>query len=79
MMNTALFFCTLHCYESVTFPQVQLRSTAEKVMNLNQKNPIYDSILIQGGSLRTWSYRSPAVEQVQVILSSEGRPLDAVV
>ena len=36
-----------------------------------------DSILVQGGSLRTWSYRSPSVEQVQVILSTEGRPLDA--
>jgi len=35
------------------------------------------SILVQGGSLRTWSYRSPAVEQVQVVLSTEGRPLDA--
>jgi len=34
-------------------------------------------ILVQGGSLRTWTYRSPAVEQVQVILSTEGRPLDA--
>ena len=36
-----------------------------------------DSILVQGGSLRTWSYRSPAVEQVQVHLGTEGRPLDA--
>jgi len=34
-------------------------------------------ILVQGGSLRTWSYRSPQVEQVQVVLSTEGRPLDA--
>jgi hypothetical protein len=40
--------------------------------------PMADSpILVQGGSLRTWSYKSPAVEQVQVILSTEGRPLDA--
>jgi len=40
--------------------------------------PMTDStILVQGGSLRTWSYRSPAVEQVQVVLSTEGRPLDA--
>jgi hypothetical protein len=40
--------------------------------------PIPDStILVQGGSLRTWSYKSPLVEQVQVILSTEGRPLDA--
>jgi hypothetical protein len=35
------------------------------------------TLLIQGGSLRTWAYRSPAVEQVQVVLSTEGRPLDA--
>ena len=35
------------------------------------------AILVQGGSLRTWTYRSPAVEQVQVVLSTEGRPLDA--
>jgi hypothetical protein len=35
------------------------------------------SILVQGGSLRTWSYRSPSVEQVQVVLSTDGRPLDA--
>ena len=35
------------------------------------------STLVQGGSLRTWSYRSPLVEQVQVVLSTEGRPLDA--
>ena len=40
--------------------------------------PTADStILVQGGSLRTWSYRSPLVEQVQVVLSTEGRPLDA--
>merc|ERR1719253_1942273 len=36
-----------------------------------------DAILVQGGSLRTWSDRSPLVEAVQVFLSSEGRPLDA--
>ena len=49
-------------------------------MQLNEKtshignNPVnnYNSnknipLLIQGGSLRTWSYRSPAVEQVQVV------------
>ena len=34
-------------------------------------------ILLQGNSLRTWSYASPAVEQVQVDLTTEGRPLDA--
>merc|ERR1719181_1355688 len=41
--------------------------------------PLSDSggILVQGGSLRTWSYKSPLVDQVQVVLSTEGRPLDA--
>ena len=34
-------------------------------------------ILVQGNSLRTWSYRSPMVDNVQVTLSTEGRPLDA--
>ena len=33
-------------------------------------------IALQGGALRTWSFRSGNVEQVQVVLSSEGRPLD---
>jgi hypothetical protein len=34
-------------------------------------------ITVQGGSLRTWNYRSPNVNQLQVVLNSEGRPLDA--
>jgi hypothetical protein len=36
-----------------------------------------DTILVQGGTLKTWSYASSAVERVQVFLSTEGRPLDA--
>ena len=45
---------------------------------VSQTGQLVDSsILVQGGSLRTWSYRSPAIEQVQVVLSTEGRPLDA--
>jgi hypothetical protein len=34
-------------------------------------------MLVQGGTLKTWSYASSAVERVQVSLSTEGRPLDA--
>ena len=34
-------------------------------------------LLIQGNSLRTWAYRSPAVERVQIVLSTNGRPLDS--
>jgi hypothetical protein len=36
-----------------------------------------DTILVQGGTLKTWSYASSAIERVQVFLSTEGRPLDA--
>lgn len=37
------------------------------------------SEIIQGGSLRTWSYRSPVVQQVQLLLCTEGRPMHAAV
>lgn len=32
---------------------------------------------VEGNSLKTWSYGSSAVDMVQVMLSTEGRPLDA--
>lgn len=34
-------------------------------------------VTVQGGSLRTWSVANPAVERVQVLLKSDGRPLNA--
>ena len=52
-------------------------SVATAVMTTFGRGAGDSSILVQGGSLRTWSYRSPAIEQVQVVLSTEGRPLDA--
>jgi len=48
--------------------------------NLSQRQALVgggDDILVQGGSLKTWSFRSPAVERVKVELSTEGRPLNA--
>jgi hypothetical protein len=50
---------------------------AGSVMPTGRYGMTDSAILVQGGSLRTWSYRSPGVEQVQVVLSTEGRPLDA--
>ena len=69
----------------VEAPVMQLRdemtavplSTAQEGSVAPGKIDTDNSILVQGGSLRTWSYRSPAVEQVQVVLGTEGRPLDA--
>jgi hypothetical protein len=46
----------------------------------DQRDDIWDTsspIIVQGGSLKTWSFLSPAVERVQVVLKTEGRPLDA--
>merc|ERR1719352_1673776 len=36
-------------------------------------------VQIQGETLRTWAFKSPAVEKVQVELGTEGRPLEATV
>ena len=46
-------------------------------MNYKEQNFQYSPILIQGGSLKTWSYKSPLVEQVQVVISTDGRPMNA--
>ena len=37
----------------------------------------YPSATVHGADLRTWSYDAPDIEVVQVVLSSEGRPLEA--
>ena len=35
------------------------------------------AVLVQGGSLRTWSFSSHLVERVCVSLSTDGRPLES--
>jgi hypothetical protein len=34
-------------------------------------------VKVQGGSLKTWSFASPAIERIHVVLKTECRPLDA--
>ena len=50
--------------------------------SLSQLDDIWhDSVpvKVQGGSLRTWSFESPRIEYVQVMMKTEGRPLNAEV
>jgi len=62
-------------YSSTSTPLQDQKSVASQT----KTRPLVDNapVLVQGGSLRTWSYKSPLVEQVEVVLSTEGRPLDA--
>ncbi len=66
----------------------QVGSNDSKYSNYGSRTGIFDPsksnskqidepFIIQGKSLRTWSYRSPYVEQVQVELKTDGRPLDS--
>jgi hypothetical protein len=57
-------------------------SLAEKAngYGVSEQADIWDStspVTVQGGSLRTWSFTTPAIERVQVLLKSEGRPINA--
>lgn len=36
-----------------------------------------NEVTVQGGTLKTWSFLNPAIDSVEVFLSTEGRPLDA--
>lgn len=46
-------------------------------MRGNDMRGMGDTIKVQGGSLRTWECTSSFVERIQVLLSTEGRPLNA--
>jgi hypothetical protein len=48
--------------------------------NVSKSRRMVDStnpVTVQGGSLKTWTFQSPYVERVQVVLMTEGRPLEA--
>jgi len=52
-------------------------STSLSAMEGPGPQAMIPEVTVQGGSLKTWAFNSPAVERVQVVLKTEGRPLDA--
>jgi hypothetical protein len=53
------------------------RSGPGKDMKLAKSDWDNSQIILQGGSLRTWSETTGSVERVQVMLKTEGRPLNS--
>jgi hypothetical protein len=53
--------------------------TSSGYPNLDMTEVFENSVAtkVQGGSLRTWWFANPAIQYVQVLLKTEGRPLDA--
>jgi hypothetical protein len=54
-------------------------SSTQTSSNAKQTKKVWDTltpVTVQGGSLKTWSFVSAAVDRVQVVLKTEGRPLD---
>lgn len=75
---------------SYTFPSAnvnsQVTSQGNRVASMfeekekSQMKKMWDTltpVIVQGGSLRTWSFATPDIERVNVMLRSDGRPLHA--
>jgi hypothetical protein len=61
-------------------PLGKVAGSADEVSPAESMKDIWTTsapIKVQGGSLRTWSFSDPSVERVQVLLKTEGRPLNA--
>jgi hypothetical protein len=51
-----------------------IASTSNSLDKIWESSPV---TTIQGGTIRTWSFSNPAVKRVNVLLKTDGRPLDA--
>lgn len=56
------------------------RNVPVPVKNVNQKDPFVangGAEQVQGGSLKTWTFADPRVQRAQVVLETQGRPLNS--
>lgn len=57
-----------------------MQRTSPRSGDVERARDIWEStqpVIVQGSSLRTWSFNNPNVERVQVLMRTEGRPLHA--
>lgn len=61
-------------------PAAPLANADPPAATMQKSKDIWDTlpqIVVQGGALRTWSFGGASVETVQVLLKTEGRPLNS--
>lgn len=83
-LNSAPFFATPSGYAEATSVNDPIANGPRAANASLLKQPTKrnggrnaDRVLVQGGSLRTWTFTSSLVERVNVLLRSDGRPLNA--
>ena len=83
-LNAAPFFATPSGYSEQSTATMDPMAGGPRSANASlSKRPSKaygrntDRVLVQGGSLRTWTFTSALVERVNVVLRSDGRPLNA--
>ena len=66
----------MHQSDYITGAQVP-QPLAKRKQRARSSNFKKDTVIVQGGALKTWTYLTPGIERVQVEMYTEGRPLDA--
>lgn len=82
--NGYISTCYFKCVKNIDCKMIINNHNYHKYNSPNYKsydkfknNEVNYKSLIQGDSLKTWSYKSPFIDQVQVKIASQGRPVDS--